>query len=37
METIIVEITLWDKDKADALVAKIEADSRVLSVKRVDV
>lgn len=33
---VIVEVTLWDDDKADAVVAMIERDPRVLSAERID-
>lgn len=35
MNTVILEITLWDATKVAALIAKIESDARVLSVKEV--
>lgn len=31
MEIVVVEIKMWDADKAEALVRKIEADARVAS------
>jgi hypothetical protein len=37
METIILEITVWDGAKVDALIAKVTADSRVCTVSRLDV
>lgn len=33
MQTIILEIVLWDEDGKDGLISKIGNDVRVLSVK----
>lgn len=35
MGTVVIEITLWDESKREALLAKIEADARVLSVRTI--
>lgn len=36
MDTITLEITVWDAAKVEALLRKIEADSRVVTVTRLD-
>ena len=33
MGTIVIEVTVWEADKIEALVAKIEADARVMKVE----
>ena len=31
--TVVLEVTVWDQAKVDALVAKIEHDARVMTVR----
>jgi hypothetical protein len=31
--TVVLEVTVWDADKVDALVRKIESDPRVIRVQ----
>lgn len=33
METFVIEVTLWDGNKIEGLINKINADARVLSVE----